>query len=295
MARSGSGADRRTLETLSRVPTLKASQPHRPLHSRVPYFSDSDSSGESEPPLNNAPQAIEIDREIGDQGDEEGRSGESEGPNQIAGPFVSMFQFFKDFNPFPTGHEDYLSGDDYDFEGGETDSGGEDDSSGEEGGSHDSEDQDYYDEAAFLPHLAPDFPKTDGSQWAAQTPVPIDIDKEEALATSRRSEPLVPDVFSLVRHGRLLEVESVLQRGISPDMADHRGNTLLMIACQNNHKRMCKLIMRSGADLDLQNRAGNTALHYCFVYKYKKIAEYLTIKGANTTLRNADGLTCYQV
>ena len=104
------------------------------------------------------------------------------------------------------------------------------------------------------------------------------------------------DIFSLARHNRLDAVKRLLGDGADPDSRDEFGNTILIIACQNGLKNMCKAAMRFGADLNAQNDAGNASLHFCFAYGYReRLGEYLIGKGADDTLRNYRGLTCYDV
>ena len=58
-------------------------------------------------------------------------------------------------------------------------------------------------------------------------------------------------VFSLARHDRYDALKSLLvNREIDADLRDAKGNTLLLVACQNGHKRIVKLVLREGADAD---------------------------------------------
>ena len=94
----------------------------------------------------------------------------------------------------------------------------------------------------------------------------------------------VENVFSLARHNRFEEVERILTRGVPPDARDDCGNTILIIACQNGHKRIAKVALRRGADIDARNYQGHTALHYCLAYGYETtLGAYLITKGADTT------------
>lgn len=72
------------------------------------------------------------------------------------------------------------------------------------------------------------------------------------------------------------------------------GNSLLVIAAQNNQKDICKALHNRGADLDTQNRLGQTALHFAFAFGYTELGKWLVQKGANTNVKNANGMTCYQ-
>ena len=79
--------------------------------------------------------------------------------------------------------------------------------------------------------------------------------------------------------------------GLDPDVRDRFGNTPLIVAAQNNRKRISKMCVRVGADLDAVNARGNAALHYCYAYSHFELGEYLVSKGADPEIRNADGQT----
>ena len=79
---------------------------------------------------------------------------------------------------------------------------------------------------------------------------------------------------------------------------DHAGNTMLAVAAQNGHKRICKLCLRLAQEpvamLNRQNLAGNTAMHYAFQYGFDQLGEYLISKGGNDAVVNNRGLSCRQ-
>uniref|UniRef100_A0A7S0MQQ9 Uncharacterized protein n=1 Tax=Cryptomonas curvata TaxID=233186 RepID=A0A7S0MQQ9_9CRYP len=103
------------------------------------------------------------------------------------------------------------------------------------------------------------------------------------------------DFFSLVRHNKVSEFEEALTRTNLPiDTRDQHGNTAVMIAAQNGHKRLVKLCLLNNADLNTSNHQGNTALHYALSYGYTTVANYLISKGADDTLINHQGKTCYE-
>ena len=87
------------------------------------------------------------------------------------------------------------------------------------------------------------------------------------------------------------EVEALLASGaVSPNARDGRGNTILVVAAQNNRKRAAKAAVRAGVPLDARNAKGNTAMHFALAYGYRDIAEYLVRKGADPTVTNDEGL-----
>lgn len=112
-----------------------------------------------------------------------------------------------------------------------------------------------------------------------------------AGATSAKPSTTDHDIFSKARNNRHGEVDSLLSSGaVSPDVRDRNGNTVLMVAAQNNRKRVAKAAVRAGATLDARNAKGNTAMHFALAYGYEDIAEYLVRKGADPTVTNEEGL-----
>eukprot|EP00741_Cyanophora_paradoxa_P008501 tig00001336_g8226.t1 len=101
------------------------------------------------------------------------------------------------------------------------------------------------------------------------------------------------DVFNRIRHRKYHEVEALLDAGTPLEARDKRGNTPLIVAVQNNNKRIAKLLLRRGANINAQNFQGNTALHHAFAFSYQELAQYLISKGADDTIVNAAGQDCY--
>lgn len=101
--------------------------------------------------------------------------------------------------------------------------------------------------------------------------------------------------FGACRHGRKEELTDLLGSGVvHANCINEAGNSLVVIAAQNNQKDVCKVLHHRGADLDTQNRLGQTALHFAFAFGYTELGKWLVQKGANTNLKNANGMTCYQ-
>lgn len=82
--------------------------------------------------------------------------------------------------------------------------------------------------------------------------------------TSQQTSTETKDILSLARHNRVEQLERLLIDGVSPDLQDDNGNSILSVACQNGNKRIVKLVLRYGADINNLNYKGNTALHFCF-------------------------------
>ncbi|CAM9548952.1 unnamed protein product, partial [Pylaiella littoralis] len=102
---------------------------------------------------------------------------------------------------------------------------------------------------------------------------------------------MVEDIFSYARHNRVEDLERMMDQGVPADVRDSHGNTVLIVACQNGHKRALKAALRHGADPNVVNTRGNTALHYCYAFGYGgSLGRYLMEKGADSSIRNRSGL-----
>ncbi|CAM9255759.1 unnamed protein product, partial [Ectocarpus fasciculatus] len=119
----------------------------------------------------------------------------------------------------------------------------------------------------------------------------------EGKADERRRNMGVPDletVFSQGRNGRTKRLEESLNLGFPINGEDGKGNTLLLIACQNSNKRMVEMLVTRGANVNHQNAVGNSALHFSMSFDPEgQIGEYLIAHGADDTLENVEGLTPY--
>ena len=103
----------------------------------------------------------------------------------------------------------------------------------------------------------------------------------------------VGKLFSRVRHNRGKEAESLLDNGcVHVECRDNKGATPLMIACQNGHKRMVKMLLKRYANPNAQNNAGQTALHFCFKFGHNELGEYLISKGGDTSITDGQGNSC---
>jgi len=97
--------------------------------------------------------------------------------------------------------------------------------------------------------------------------------------------------FSFVRHNRFEAVEALMQQESEIlQSRDVNGNNLLHVACQNDHRRIAKLLLKNGIAVNEQNNKGNTALHYCFQYNFMQLSDYLIAHGADETIANKAGL-----
>lgn len=121
--------------------------------------------------------------------------------------------------------------------------------------------------------------------------------QHEEGASQARAQAAVPDldtVFSQARNGRLKRLMESVDAGFSVDAEDDKGNTLLLLACQNVNVKMVEYLVAKRANVNHRNAQGNTPLHFAMAYDTDgALGEYLIARGADDTIENAFGLTPY--
>ncbi|EGZ28612.1 hypothetical protein PHYSODRAFT_472033 [Phytophthora sojae] len=128
------------------------------------------------------------------------------------------------------------------------------------------------------------------------------VNHEANAARARGQEPAggeevsleVDTVFSQARNGRMKRLVESLDAGFPIDSEDDKGNTLLLLACQNVNQRMVELLVTRRANVNHRNAQGNTPLHFAMAYDGEGVlGEYLIAHGADDTIENNSGLTPY--
>lgn len=91
-------------------------------------------------------------------------------------------------------------------------------------------------------------------------------------------------------HNTLL---NMIKAGFNVDFKDHRGNTLLMLACYNGSYECAKMLLENGASVDMKNDKGQTPLAGVCFKGYLDIVKLLVSYGANINENNGLGMTPY--
>jgi hypothetical protein len=132
-----------------------------------------------------------------------------------------------------------------------------------------------------------------GKPNMAMPPKPAEFDEDGNLIEDDDQDEFERNnavAFSFVRHNRYDPIESLIHQDLDVlSVTDPMGNTLLHVACQNNNRRIAKLLVKHGVKLDAQNHTGNTALHYCSHYGFVQLADFLMANGADDSIANAAG------
>lgn len=89
-------------------------------------------------------------------------------------------------------------------------------------------------------------------------------------------------LFSKIRHGHKDWVSQYIQ-GQNRDVnkgswaRDDKGNTMLHVAVQNNHKKLASFLLKAGVLVNRANKKGMTALDYAEMYNFQGLAEFLML------------------
>jgi ankyrin repeat protein len=68
------------------------------------------------------------------------------------------------------------------------------------------------------------------------------------------------EVFQLARKGDAETLANLLHKGLPPDMSNHKGDTLLMLAAYHGHLRATEVLLEAGAEPDRYNDMAQTPL-----------------------------------
>uniref|UniRef100_K3WQ57 SAM domain-containing protein n=1 Tax=Globisporangium ultimum (strain ATCC 200006 / CBS 805.95 / DAOM BR144) TaxID=431595 RepID=K3WQ57_GLOUD len=122
----------------------------------------------------------------------------------------------------------------------------------------------------------------------------VQHEESSSLAREQIGKPDLDTVFSQARNGRLKRLMESVDAGFDINEEDDKGNTLLLIACQNVNMKMVEYLLAKRANVNHRNTQGNTPLHFAMAYDADgALGEYLIARGADDTIENVFGLTPY--
>lgn len=134
--------------------------------------------------------------------------------------------------------------------------------------------------------------------------------------------------LDFARNGDSDILESMIRAGLSVDLSDEKGNTLLMLSsyrgnvsttrmlldqyaqvdkrndrgqtplggvCFKGNLKLAKLLLNNGADINADNGGGKTPLMFAAMFGHKEIVEYLIEKGADTQTQTFFGMSAYSL
>lgn len=123
---------------------------------------------------------------------------------------------------------------------------------------------------------APSLLDLPGGDGATEAMAMLVRSKRSATTNPRgmKSQDRTKEAHKLARWNHHRELCRIVDAGTSVDIRDSNGNTLLMIAAQNGHEELCRMLVARGADVNACNARGNTPLHFAYGYGYVELGEY---------------------
>ena len=139
-----------------------------------------------------------------------------------------------------------------------------------------------------------------------QTPDVLDVtETTEALESSQITElPQTPQsqspneraLIQSAYDGKLAEVEVLVAKGISVNLADMKKRTPLMLAAYNGHTSVVEFLYGKGADINAKDSGGQTALFYTSKRSFYETAEFLVKNGAEVNVQSKKkGITALMI
>jgi peptidoglycan-associated lipoprotein len=98
-----------------------------------------------------------------------------------------------------------------------------------------------------------------------------------------------------VKNGDTAKVQSLLDKGVSPDLQADDGKNILMLAAYLGHTDIAKLLIENGADVNARDKDGKTALMYAAEKGHIEMARLLLENGADINAVDNNGKTALQI
>jgi uncharacterized protein len=97
--------------------------------------------------------------------------------------------------------------------------------------------------------------------------------------------------LDFARKGDTEPLAMMIRAGLPMNLADAKGNTLLMLACCHGHLGTAGMLLESGADVDRRNDRHQTPLGGGAFKGYSEIVALLLEHGADIDADNGGGMT----
>ncbi|KAL7721059.1 hypothetical protein QTN25_001503 [Entamoeba marina] len=94
-----------------------------------------------------------------------------------------------------------------------------------------------------------------------------ELTNDQKKSLTRLNKNGTTQVHSAVRHNNCKVLEQYVKLGISMDIQDKKGKTVLMRACQNPNALAAKVILSSKPKLEITDTQGKNCLHYLCLNK----------------------------
>jgi ankyrin repeat protein len=117
----------------------------------------------------------------------------------------------------------------------------------------------------------------------------------EPVSTTAQEEQRYAELqqmaLDFARHGETDPLGEMLRHGLPVNLADLKGNTLLMLACYNGNVETARMLLSFGADVDRRNDRGQTPLGGAAFKGYAEVVSLLVENGSDIDADNGGGMT----
>lgn len=117
------------------------------------------------------------------------------------------------------------------------------------------------------------------------------MDAAVTEAEERRYAELQQMALQFARAGETEQLAAMVRAGLPVNLADHKGNTLLMLACYHGNLETARMLLDAGAEVDRRNDRGQTPLGGVAFKGHAEIAKLLAERGADLEADNGGGMT----
>lgn len=117
------------------------------------------------------------------------------------------------------------------------------------------------------------------------------MDLHASEAEERRYAELQAMALEFARAGEVADLERMLAAGLPPNLSDHTGNSLLMLAAYHGHAACAAMLLRRGAGVDRRNDRGQTPLGGAAFKGNLEVVRLLVDAGADLDADNGAGAT----
>lgn len=119
--------------------------------------------------------------------------------------------------------------------------------------------------------------------------------EEDSLNLPPELQEFVSKLFGLARSGGTEAAEQLvtyINAGLSPNLTNHEGNTLLMLAAYNGNAEVVTALAHAGADINRLNDRGQSPLAGAIFKKETAVIEALIKAGADPLAGQPTAIDC---
>jgi ankyrin repeat protein len=133
----------------------------------------------------------------------------------------------------------------------------------------------------------------------------LPTEEQPTSSTSATSEPpkdasqlppealdLASKLFDYARNGDTASLRQYLGAGIPPNLTNHDGNTLLMLASYSGHPETVTLLLENKADVNVLNGRGQSPIAGAVFKGYDEIVKLLVEAGGDVRLGQPNAIDC---